>query len=401
MVLFILKINVNLFQHRSECTPLMRASMFGSNDEIKSSETVLHLISRGADVYLKDKLDYNCLHYAALLSNEDTVNLLITLGIDANLKTKNGLKPFHLALYQNNVSLIKLLAPITDEIKCSLREKRINKLIKRKWKDTFDYWIDFFSKLLVVFCFLTAACWAYPQYALHYFPVTKDYLLIHIFVIFSSLFLWISFYKTILSNPGYLLQNIDEYYHILEEKLYSHPIKSNKTTVEAKLDDIKLCHICKTIQPLRSKHCRRCHRCTARFDHHCIYLGTCIGELNRISFFNLISNMLYSSLSFIFIILITAARENGQWTNYHLANLSFCLKIAIISSFLTLCTLRRAAINLTQNEDLRRYRYHYLWSRKGKFFNPFDKGSYLRNLIEHFKVRRFNSKHNRHLKTYP
>ena len=374
----------------------MRASMFGSNEKVKSSETVLHLVSRGADLHLKDKLSFNCLHYATIKNNEETVNLLLTLGLDANVESIHGLKPFHLALYQSNFALIKLLAPITNGINTKLNQRKIKTLIKRRWKDNLDDVIKLLSKIIVIFCFASAIFWAYPQYAFYYFPATKDYFLIHFLFLLSSSFIWMSWYKTLIRNPGYLEQNTSQYFKILTEKL-SLPSKSDKNNdiiFQDKFSEIKLCHICKTIQPLRSKHCRHCQRCIARFDHHCIYLGTCIGEFNRVPFFNLISNMLYSSLLFILIILITVGRQEKQWTTYHIASLSYCLKILMIGGLLTICTFRRAAINLTTNEDIRKNRYHYLWSKKGKFFNPFDKGSYVSNLIEHFKVQNLKKSNN-------
>lgn len=39
--------------------------------------------------------------------------------------------------------------------------------------------------------------------------------------------------------------------------------------------------VCARPQPLRAKHCKDCERCVAKFDHHCIIVGTCIGERNH------------------------------------------------------------------------------------------------------------------------
>eukprot|EP00438_Fugacium_kawagutii_P026642 Skav208633 [mRNA] locus=scaffold3433:180186:180728:- [translate_table: standard] len=38
-------------------------------------------------------------------------------------------------------------------------------------------------------------------------------------------------------------------------------------------------------QPLRTKHCRECGRCVRTHDHHCPWLGACVGEGNRVYFF--------------------------------------------------------------------------------------------------------------------
>jgi hypothetical protein len=49
--------------------------------------------------------------------------------------------------------------------------------------------------------------------------------------------------------------------------------------------EYKYCTICHIEQPLRCKHCKTCDHCVATHDHHCPWIGNCVGERNRFSFF--------------------------------------------------------------------------------------------------------------------
>lgn len=42
----------------------------------------------------------------------------------------------------------------------------------------------------------------------------------------------------------------------------------------------KFCRECQLWRPHRCGHCHWCRRCVLRLDHHCLFVGTCIGERN-------------------------------------------------------------------------------------------------------------------------
>lgn len=49
--------------------------------------------------------------------------------------------------------------------------------------------------------------------------------------------------------------------------------------------NLRFCSYCKISQPYRTKHCRDCEKCVSLYDHHCPWIGGCVGQNNRIYFF--------------------------------------------------------------------------------------------------------------------
>lgn len=47
---------------------------------------------------------------------------------------------------------------------------------------------------------------------------------------------------------------------------------------------LKFCETCHIFRPPRTVHCHTCECCVRSFDHHCLWLGVCIGERNFLAF---------------------------------------------------------------------------------------------------------------------
>lgn len=62
------------------------------------------------------------------------------------------------------------------------------------------------------------------------------------------------------------------------------PIEQDSGRLDVSLLDLPECTHCGALQPARAKHCHTCCRCVHRLDHHCLWLGNCVGELNHRAF---------------------------------------------------------------------------------------------------------------------
>lgn len=74
-----------------------------------------------------------------------------------------------------------------------------------------------------------------------------------------------------------------------------------------------LCPICGRLRS-NAKHCAECGRCVLEFDHHCFYIGNCVGARNRNSFvlfliFSFLSVLVWEPFNWQFITLPACSSE--------------------------------------------------------------------------------------------
>lgn len=98
----------------------------------------------------------------------------------------------------------------------------------------------------------------------------------------------LTFFTTSLIDPGFYPKAPKE-----EDMCESEPLYQ---MVKVKGHDVKMkwCTTCQFYRPPRSSHCSTCNRCVSHHDHHCPWVGTCIGSRNyRYFFFFLVFTFLH------------------------------------------------------------------------------------------------------------
>ncbi|XP_030320328.1 palmitoyltransferase ZDHHC18 isoform X4 [Calypte anna] len=165
---------------------------------------------------------------------------------------------------------------------------------------------------------------------------------------------------------------------------YRPPARTMEVVINKYVVKLKYCYTCKMFRPPRTSHCSVCDNCVERFDHHCPWVGNCVGKRNYRYFYAFILSLSFLT-AFIFACVVTHLTLRSQrdgflntlkMTPASVLELVICFfsvwSILGLSGFHTYLV----ASNLTTNEDIKGS-----WSNKrgSEFANPYSHKSILTN----------------------
>ena len=114
-----------------------------------------------------------------------------------------------------------------------------------------------------------------------------------IFFIVINLILYIIIFLFLLiggcSDPGILERNNEFAY-------YENRKSVIKLNIQGHMINLNFCYTCFHFRPPRTSHCAECDNCVQNFDHHCLWMGTCVGKRNYKYFYFILSLTTLSAL---------------------------------------------------------------------------------------------------------
>ena len=419
-------VNINCVDKQG-CTPLLIAAQYGQAD------VAAYLIKKRADTTILDKHNDSAMNWAAYKGQLEIVALLHYLGLAVDNSDAFGQTPLHLAALRGNYPAVEYLvmdcdAPIDgrdnkDKTPLDLAKARGHGQVVKFLSMQQDQNAGLFSEgffralqkkcsiaavvqmmqgdgrtaegarypIMMVFTFTAVEHLFYPYYFLDD-GVMADYNSLHALSLAAHLWMWVCFLKAWLGDPGWLGYQgshkkngpLGQAYEAYFDNLVNPKARSDGEKNGALRPN--LCHTCRIQRPLRLKHCRTCRTCVALFDHHCPFVGNCVGRGNYRWFFGYAFMFFVCSSLWEITAILYLRTVEFSWPVLLVAMFFFpfwCMSVTLTSYHIQL-----TVTNMTTNEQMNFGRYEYMENGR----NRFDKG-----IINNCLLRFFPAEKDQHI----
>ncbi|XP_025766690.1 palmitoyltransferase ZDHHC9 isoform X1 [Oreochromis niloticus] len=228
-----------------------------------------------------------------------------------------------------------------------------------------------------------------PYLAVHLCPA------IPVFAALLFVFVMAMLLRTSFSDPGVLPRALPEEATFIEMEIEAAngnvpagqrpPPRIRNVQINNQIVKLKYCYTCKIFRPPRASHCSICDNCVDRFDHHCPWVGNCVGKRNyRYFYLFTLSLSLLTIYIFTFDIVHVVMRSmNGGFLNTLKETPGTVLEVLVC--FFTLWSVvgltgfhtYLISLNQTTNEDIKGS-----WSGKNRGQNPYSHKNIIKNCCE-------------------
>ncbi|KAL9704165.1 hypothetical protein quinque_007683 [Culex quinquefasciatus] len=412
-------------QDRGGMTALMWAAW-----KISALDPVRLLLTLGANPSLADHTHGNtALHWAILARNATAVSTLILKG-KASLEIPNLRGDTPLTMLQPHLGSIWIGSKVSEKVReLTQQSQRRNIIVRMTHDKRLRWWSMIATPFLVfylaglIFCaetliiikifllgclyalshtvgqtlfdetlmallplsvYMATKAWFYVTWLTYIAPTVS--FLASVSFLTCSAGLWVCFLKSWRGDPGVIQPTQEQRFRTIVEL---------SERGGGGFEPSAFCSACLVRRPVRSKHCSVCDRCVARFDHHCPWVGNCIGSKNHKYFMGFLWMlltmccwMLYGGANF-YVQACNVNMDEGLWSamvaigscnpwvGWVMANALLHMSWVTV---LTICqTYQVVCLGMTTNERMNRGRYRHFQAKGGK--SPFTRGP-VRNLFD-------------------
>ncbi|XP_052808787.1 palmitoyltransferase ZDHHC9-like isoform X3 [Mya arenaria] len=235
-----------------------------------------------------------------------------------------------------------------------------------------------------------------------FFGFDCPYLAVHVTpaipAVGGALFIFVmaTLFRTSFSDPGVIPRATSDEAADIERQIdipnpsvpgaYRPPPRTKEVLIRGQVVKLKYCFTCKIFRPPRASHCSLCDNCVERFDHHCPWLGNCVGKRNYRYFYLFILSLSILCI-YIFACVLTHLILRSQADNFlHAMRDSPASVIEVIVCFFSVWSVigltgfhsYLISSQQTTNEDIKG---SFSSKRNQENFNPYSHGSIFKNCM--------------------